>query len=614
MKKSLCLCLMVMLALVLVTAACASTKTTVTTGSSVSTTSGPASSVSSGAPKYGGTLRIAFPSPTPIIGWPASMGNSASGSILQVCLETLLRQDSKGNVVPWLAESYSVSDDLKSITFKIRQGVKFHDGSDLNADVVKWNLDQFLAAQSAPPAGAPSGAPPSGAGAPLAGAAGGPSSSAAGAATPAGASPSTTSSGAPPAGATAPAGASGAPPTGGVSSSGGGAPASGVATWSSVEVVDPYTVRVDLKSWSNQTVAGFADAATLVSMVSKAAYDKNGLDWMKANPVGTGPFKFASMSQGANIKFVKNPDYWKKGDAGTKLPYLDEVDFIFADSINQRQSMMLAGDADWAVSIEPGQAAADLKAKGMNLQMQNDTNVLLFPDTTTPGSPWANKEVREAAQYALDTAAITKGLGYGFINAIDQIPPQSTTAYDASAVNPRPYDVAKAKQMLAEAGYPNGFDTTLIMSPMGANTNLAVAVQGYWQAIGIKAALETPDAGKFFSYCNPGKWTANAVMMMGVPAIDPSFVGGLNFMFNLVGLNWGRSTDLQNALIAANTSKDAEVDKVRAVTNLMLTDASPLFCMQSATGCALQAYVMNTGLGTRGGGASFSIEQTWLNK
>jgi ABC-type transport system substrate-binding protein len=609
MKRSLCLCLMVMLALVLVTAACSSTKVTATTGASVSTTSGPSSSVGSGAPRYGGTLRVAFPSPTPIIGWPASMGNSASGSIAQVCLETLLRQDNKGNIVPWLAESYSVPDDLTSITFKIRQGVKFHDGSDLNAEVVKWNLDQFLAAQSTPPAGA--GAPPAGAGAPPSGAGAPPSGAGA---PPAGATGAPPSAGTGAADATASTGTSAVPPSGGVSSSGGGAPASGVATWSSIEVVDPYTVRVDLKSWSNQTVAAFADAATLISMVSKAAYDKNGLDWMKANPVGTGPFTFASMSQGANVKFVKNPDYWKKDDQGNKLPYLDEVDFIFADTINQRQSMMLAGDADWAVSIEPGQAAADLKAKGLNVQMQNDTNVLLLPDTTSPGSPWASKQVREAAQHAIDTAAIAKGLGYGFVEAINQIPPRSTTAYDASTVNPRPYDVAKAKQMLAEAGYPNGFDTTLIMSPVGANKDLAVAVQGYWQAIGIKATLETPDAGKFFSYCNPGKWTANGVMMMGLPAIDPTFIGGLNFMFNLVGLNWGRSADLQNALIAANTSKEVETEKVRAVTSLMLSDGSPLFCMQSATGSALQPSVMNTGIGTRGGGTSFSIERTWLNK
>ena len=108
--------------------------------------------------------------------------------------ETLLHSDNKGNLIPWLAESYKVADDQKSITFTIRKGVKFSDGSDLTADVVKWNLEQYMAPaggaeppagascrgssrrrsgrdssrrgrssrRSAPPAGAPAGAPPAG--------------------------------------------------------------------------------------------------------------------------------------------------------------------------------------------------------------------------------------------------------------------------------------------------------------------------------------------------------------------------------------------------------------------------------------------------------------------
>ena len=71
--------------------------------------------------------------------------------------ETLLRSDNKGNLVPWLAESYKVADDQKSITFTIRKGVKFSDGSDLTAAVVKWNLEQYMTPAGGAPAGPPAG-------------------------------------------------------------------------------------------------------------------------------------------------------------------------------------------------------------------------------------------------------------------------------------------------------------------------------------------------------------------------------------------------------------------------------------------------------------------------
>jgi peptide/nickel transport system substrate-binding protein len=93
-------------------------------------------------PKYGGTLRIAALSIGANIGWPATL--QGGGDLVQSYYETLLRSDAKGNLYPWLASSYKVAADKKSISFTIRKGVKFTDGSDLTAAVVKWNLEQFV--------------------------------------------------------------------------------------------------------------------------------------------------------------------------------------------------------------------------------------------------------------------------------------------------------------------------------------------------------------------------------------------------------------------------------------------------------------------------------------
>lgn len=118
-----------------------------TAGSSTSTAS--TGSVGTPAPKYGGILRIAGTAIEPNIGWPAAMMGGIASDV-QYMLETLLRGNDKGAIEPWLAEQYKVADDLGSITFTIRKGVKFSDGSDLNAEVVKWNLDNYIAAKRQP--------------------------------------------------------------------------------------------------------------------------------------------------------------------------------------------------------------------------------------------------------------------------------------------------------------------------------------------------------------------------------------------------------------------------------------------------------------------------------
>ena len=105
-------------------------------------------STSTLTPKYGGSLKIVYGTFGGNIGWPADI--TGGGGQMQVCFETLLRGDTKGNVYPWLAESYKVADDLKSITFNLRQGVKFHDGSDFNAEAVKWNLENYMNAKTQP--------------------------------------------------------------------------------------------------------------------------------------------------------------------------------------------------------------------------------------------------------------------------------------------------------------------------------------------------------------------------------------------------------------------------------------------------------------------------------
>ena len=107
---------------------------------------------SQSTPKYGGILRIIGNPISPDIGWPPENAKQVGGAapVNQYCLETLLRGDIQGKLQPWLAESYKIADDLKSITFKLNKDIKFHDGSDFNAEVVKWNYDNMIATNIEP--------------------------------------------------------------------------------------------------------------------------------------------------------------------------------------------------------------------------------------------------------------------------------------------------------------------------------------------------------------------------------------------------------------------------------------------------------------------------------
>ena len=103
-----------------------------------------------GTPKFGGALKLIYDAPpSGTIGYPQGMIGDAT-TACQLVIEPLLKQISTGEYIPWLTESYKLADDRTSITFNLRKGVKFHDGSDFNAQVAKWNLDNTIAAKQQP--------------------------------------------------------------------------------------------------------------------------------------------------------------------------------------------------------------------------------------------------------------------------------------------------------------------------------------------------------------------------------------------------------------------------------------------------------------------------------
>jgi ABC-type transport system substrate-binding protein len=222
--------------------------------------------------------------------------------------------------------------------------------------------------------------------------------------------------------------------------------------------------------------------------------------------------------------------------------------------------------------------------------------------------------VREAVEYAIDKEGITKAFSYGYGMVPYQIvPPVCTLAYNPDFTLGRKFDLDKAKQLLAEAGYSNGFETTFILLPT-ANKNMIIALQDNLAKIGIKVNLDFPEMGKWANYMNPRATWHNAALYYAIPAISGvDFAVGLQFLFNMLGTSWLRPPELNEAYQAFLSSPTIEIENVRAVTDMITKEALIIPTDSAATGSVMRNNVFIT-TDERSNQLLSSVEDWWLNK
>lgn len=445
-------------------------------------------------------------------------------------MDMLLWEDMSGNVVPHLAESYDlVSDPANpSITFHLRKGVKFSDGTDLNAQAVKWDFDQVKANPVS---------------------------------------------------------------------------AGTTRVWKSIDVVDDYTVRVNYTQWQNQLIRSWVTSTTMV--FSPTAYQKNGIDWMRWNMVGTGPFMQSKYQQDVILSFTKNPNYWEQGK-----PYLDGVQFIYVVDEMTQNALFKTGGGD-VLQTTP-KSATELQAQGYQIITRLRNTNMLLPDSMNADSPWSNVKVRQAAEYALDKEQIAKTFGYGYWKAAYQIPVPTSPAY-VSTIQNRTYNPAKAKQLLAEAGYPNGFKTTLYT--IAASKDQNTAYQAYFQAVGIQANLEMIDGAKAQQMMAGGTWN-NALLGSGT-VVYANFNNILAQWFS-VPSSFFKSTkrpDGYEALYNAslNSPKPDPVLMQKCVQALY-DDATVIPIVYDTAHTAVTDKVHDTGMGLQGSFSLWDPAGGWMSK
>ena len=388
-----------------------------------------------GPQQYGGILKEGFASTPTVLGYPPLI-TFGGYVVTSPVLEALFTFDPAGRFQPRLAKGYQISPDRKALTISLREGVKFHDGTDCDAEAVRWNMEQFKVEKVAR-----------------------------------------------------------------------------LVKVDSIDVIDKYTLRLNLKSFSNSLLYDLVMSGGL--MVSPTAVKANGKEWAYTHPVGTGPFKFASFQRDVSLKYSKFDGYWQKGK-----PYLDGVEEVFIADVTVREMAFKKGELQ-VVRDPVAKNVPDLKAAGYNIKtMINHTNAL-YPDTVNPDSLFRDKRVREAIEYAIDRKSLAR-IGFGMWEPAFQVAYTTRMAYVPN-LEVREYNPEKAKQLLASAGYPGGFRTKIIATT-GADKDMLAALQKYLSDVGIKVDLDICDAGRFNNYFYKG-WQ-NALLMYNITT-EPNSIDAL---------------------------------------------------------------------------------------
>jgi peptide/nickel transport system substrate-binding protein len=384
-----------------------------------------------------GTMKLCYNFDSTALGYPPEIMTRPQNN-LPTCMavETLLRLDGTGAIVPWLATDWKADPTAQTITLTLRKGVKFHDGTDFNAEAARWNLQLEVDAKRTE------------------------------------------------------------------------------LNVKSIDVVDDYTVRMTLNTWDVDVVSRLAQYYSPI--VSPTAYQKNGgKDWAIKNIVGTGPFTFVSWTKDAKQIYTKNPNYWQKGK-----PYVEGVEYyIIVDPMVQMASLK-AKEVDVIYSLSP-LYANQLKDQGFNVQGLagwGNLVTMLFPPSGQADSPFANVKVRQAMSYALDSKAMATSLFYGYADVTNQWSAPGVLEYSTD-VKGYPYDPNKAKQLLKEAGYPNGIKTSIVCPNDADTVQRATAMQGYLNAVGIQTELAATTQQKWAEMGQITGWS-NALFFRSLKAFD----------------------------------------------------------------------------------------------
>ncbi len=369
-------------------------------------------------PQYGGILRAGMQT-DPVGLDPHKTQATSTRNMLENVYDTLVMFDSSMQIVPGLAESWETSEDALTWTFKLRDGVTFHDGSPLTASDVVFSLNRIKDPEIA-------------------------------------------------------------------------SPRSGdFEVVASAEAPDDTTLVVTLTEPFAPLLSKLAQSLNVVVSEAVASANDNDLNEVV---IGSGPFKFVEYAPQTRLVLEKNPDYWQTDADGNQLPYLDGITFEFYPEPTARTTAIQTGNADWieyvpAPDVDILRATPDVEVVG---GLSNNFRSLYL---NVSREPFDNELVRQALAYAIDEEAVVEValFGAGGVAATGAtIPVGQFYAIEGSPYNGQ--DLERARELLAEAGYGDGFSFDLyVTSTYDFLRTPAEIIQANLAEIGVTANIVAED-------------------------------------------------------------------------------------------------------------------------
>lgn len=312
--------------------------------------------------------------------------------------EGLVKPTSDGGFIPAVASDYIISDDAKTYTFTLRDGITFHDGTPVTIEDVKYSIDRYAEIQ--------------------------------------------------------------------------GESSAFSSLVDSVEVQDDKTLVVNLK----ESYSEFLPMMT-IAIIPQSNEDPAG------NPIGTGPFKYVSYTPGQNMELEKYDGYWQEG-----VPSLDSVEFKFIADVDTAFVELQAGTIDILKYLTSAQA--ETLGDDYNI-VQGSMNLVHAMYLNSAYEPLSKTEVRQALCYAVDRDAINNFIFGGKSHIIgSHMIPALSKYYEPEAETVYSYDPEKAKELLADAGYADGFDLEItVPSSYSQHVDSAQIIADELSQVGINVTL-----------------------------------------------------------------------------------------------------------------------------
>lgn len=434
-----------------------------------------------GAPTRGGTLSIAFPNEPQSLDPAFSVQISSDRDILNQLYDSLLRMDADGNLQPALAQEWETSPDGRTVTFKLRDGVTFHDGTPFDAAAAAANLTRVIDPAVAAPKAAT------------------------------------------------------------------------LKKVTGVTAPDPTTLVVQLSAPDPVLLTQLAHESGM--MVSPTALEASGEEFGR-QPVGTGPFRFIEWRSGVQLQTERNPTYWRTAEDGQPLPRLDGVTTKFITDEQVSLAELRTGGVQLVFNLPPSyfsQVESDSQLVSEDVGRRRSYYVTL----NTTRAPFDNAQVREAFALAVDREQIGQVTAAGEFEIAPSFATRGDFFFD-EGINTPAMDLDRSRELLAQAGYPDGLDVSILLRRRQPDPQIGELLQSQLAKAGFRVSVEPAEQQSLVERLRGQDFDAG-VLVIDVPRIDPSLTFDPYFA-STGASNWSGFNDpmLDQLLATAAAAPDQE--------------------------------------------------------